>query len=146
MTGFEVAEVFVVGQIGVEGDGVFDAANVRERDDVPEILGHDVEGEEIYVTRIVGLFFSVRSARDGVAEVGAASAAGARLWTLESGFDLDAAKDAAAIDDEVVAGGIAPGFGDGESVGGGAGHELQFDPFAATFRVAERIFHKGSSR
>ena len=45
------------------------------------------------------------------------------------------------FDDEVIAGAIAPGFGDDEAVGVGASHKLQLDPLAAALRVAETFVH-----
>jgi hypothetical protein len=44
-------------------------------------------------------------------------------------------QDLAPGDDEVEAGAVAPGFGDGEAVGCGAGHEVELDPFAALLGV-----------
>ena len=43
---------------------------------------------------------------------------------------LHAVERAALADDEIEGSGVAVGFGDGESLSGGAGHELQFDPLS----------------
>jgi hypothetical protein len=42
---------------------------------------------------------------------------------------------AAALDGDVVAAGVSPGFGDVESALGDAGHEIEFGPLAAMFGV-----------
>jgi len=51
------------------------------------------------------------------------------------GFDLDAEDASVVFEHEVVGGGVAPGFGEHESVLGGAGHEAEFGPLAAEFAV-----------
>ena len=145
MPSLEVLEISVAGAGGVEQQRIRNRAQIGERDDVPEIEWDDEQGEEIDLGGGVSADFFVGAAGDGVAQVGAARAI-LVLGGLQGGFDLDAAKDGALLDDEVVAGGIAPGLGDGQSVGGGAGHELQFDPFAAAFGVAEAGEHKSGSR
>ena len=50
-------------------------------------------------------------------------------------FDLDAEEASVVVDGEVVGSGVSPGFGDAESLLGGAGHEAHFGPLSALFGV-----------
>lgn len=134
--------------VGVEVDGKAGAAHVGDRDDVPDIFRDDVEGEEVDLGGEVGASRRLAggSAGDGVAEVGAGSAAWFHGREHDGGLDLHPLEASAVLDDEVVAGGVAPGLGDGESVMGGAGHELQLDPLAAFFGMDDGFHDQGAGR
>jgi hypothetical protein len=55
----------------------------------------------------------------------------------DGAFDLDAAEAAAVVSDEIVGGGVSPGFGYAELQFQGSGDETELRPFAARFRVAD---------
>jgi hypothetical protein len=96
-------------------------------EDVPEVFGDDVGGEEVY-------FF------DGVAAAAAVGFEGAEVSVAQAvaaGFDLHAEQAASVLEAYVVGGGISPGLGDVEAFAQGLRHELEFDPLAAFFEVAE---------
>ena len=94
-------------------------------EDVPGVGGDDVSGDEVDVAGRVGLSVGVEVAFEGVA----AAAGGA--------FDLDATKMAAVVGEDVVGSAVSPGAKDAESEFDGAGHEAEFDPLAANFRVRD---------
>ena len=82
-------------------------------DDVPDVEGDDVGGDEVDV------FFGV----DGAGFAGGVSGAGF-VGLGADGFgalDLNAVEAVAVVEDEVVAAGVSPGLGDAEVAGGGAG-------------------------
>ena len=53
----------------------------------------------------------------------------------QHGLDLNAPKDLAGADDDVVAVAISPGFSDGESEGCGFSHKSKFGEFPAMFAI-----------
>jgi hypothetical protein len=93
-------------------------------EDVPDVFGDDVDGEEVDLMAGVVL---AAAGFDG-ADVSAVLAG-------DGGFDLDAEEVSVALDGDVVTGGVSPGLGDVEAALGDAGHEIQFGPFAAMFGV-----------
>ncbi len=132
--GFQVAEIAVLALVGVKKDGVPGPLYSGSGNDVPEVFGDDVEGEEIDLVGGIAFHLPSRRPRDCVAHVRLARFPG-------GGFHLHTVEYAVGFHNEIVAGGIAPGFGDGEPVGGGAGHELQLDPLAAPLGVANHSCH-----
>lgn len=92
-------------------------------EDIPDVFGDDVDGEEVDL--VAGVTLAAGLDSDDVSAVLAG----------DGGFDLDAEKMSAALDSDVVAGGVSPGLGDVESALGDAGHEIEFGPLAAMFGV-----------
>jgi hypothetical protein len=128
-SGFEEVPGFFVGFVflGVAAGGEQEIAAEDGDDfggkDIPDIFWDYVDGEEIdlvagvvVVAGLDGDDISVELAGDG-------------------GFNLDTEEVAVAFDGAVVAGGVSPGLGDAEAALGNAGHENEFGPFAAMFRV-----------
>jgi len=106
--------------VGVEADA-FALAYGFDGDDVPDVFGDDVGDEEIDFGG--GIDKAVGSAGfDAVAGLGVAG----------GGFDLDAEKAAAEVDDRVVALTVSPGDADAEAEMGGAGEEGGLGGFSAT--------------
>jgi hypothetical protein len=87
-------------------------------DDVPDVEGDDVGGEEVGVFAGVGDVLAV----DVVGGAGFVSV-GAEAF---GAFGLDAPEAGAVVDDEVVALAVSPGLGDGEVKAEGAGQEGGF--------------------
>ena len=135
MPGFEEAEVTVGGAARIEESAATDTRHFGNRDDVPEIEGDYEAGEEINVLGAIGAVLAFFIAGTDAAHVSARRATRGVADAEHGGLDLDAPKEPATLDDEVVAGRVTPRLGDGESFAGGAGHKLQFDPFAATLVV-----------
>ena len=78
----------------------------------------------------------------GVAQVGY-EVAGLQVAGLKGcGFDLDADEASAEVEDYVVLGGVAQGFGQLEAEFGGLSHETKLGPLASLFVVAD--VHAGS--
>ena len=119
--GFFVAGVFGVGAMRGEDNGrLCDEGFGGE--DIPDIVLDKVDGEVIDLPGGVGVL------------VGGVKAAGVGAAVPAVGaFGLDALEAAILFDAYVVAGRVSPGLGDVEAAFGGAGHEEQFDPFAALF-------------
>ena len=122
--GFFVGFVFLGVAAGVEHEVAATYGDQGGGEDVPDIFGDDVDGEEIDLVSGVEL----AAAGFEAADVSAVEAG-------DGGFDLDAEEVAVAFDGAVVAGGVSPGFGDVEAALGDAGHEDEFGPFAAMFGV-----------
>ncbi len=110
-----------------------------EGDDVPELGGNDISGDEVEVMESVG-----NAVRINVAFVGAGAVA------ASSGLDLNAEEVGALAafvgggflrsdQADVVRGGVSPGTDDGETEFGGAGHEEELGPFALKFEVRENV-------
>jgi hypothetical protein len=123
MPGFFVRFVFLVGAAGGEEEVAAEDGDDFGGEDIPDVFGDDVDGEEVDL--VAGVIVVAGLDRDDVSAVLAG----------DGGFDLDAEKASAALDGEVVAGGVSPGFGDVESALGDAGHEIEFGPLAAMFGV-----------
>ena len=94
-------------------------------DDVPDVEGDDVGGDEIELVAAVG-----DSVGGDVAFVGVAA-------LVFGGLDLDADEASFVLDGEVVGGGVSPRAGDAEALLGGAGHKEKLGPLAALFGVAD---------
>src|SRR5579863_1397568 len=92
-------------------------------DDVPEIQRNNVGGHEVKVVR--GVESAPATQHESIVLEPSA----------HGGLDLNTQKMAIALDDEVVVGGIAPGFSDDEAVLGGADHETHLGPLAVLFGV-----------
>ena len=100
----------------------------RGRDQIPDVFGNDVGGEDVdLLERVVTLSVVVGME---LAEVSGAGAHG-------GGLHLNAKIVALVFDADVVGLGISPGLADGEAALGCRRHELQFDPFAALFVTSE---------
>jgi hypothetical protein len=124
--GLDVALIFLAFASGGEQEVATQDGADLGGDDVPDVLGDDVDGEEIDLAGLVVLVAAGLEAADvSVAEAG------------DGGLDLHAQEAAAMVDGEVVAGGVSPGLGDVESVLGGAGHEAEFGPLATLFVVLD---------
>jgi len=96
--------------VGVEAEHGLGGADF-DGDDVPDVEGDDVGGDEVDV----GAGVDGASFADGVGGAGFVGA-GADAF---SAFDLDAVESGAVVEDEVVAAAVAPGLGDAESEAGG---------------------------
>jgi len=121
MPGFFVGGVFGFLAVGSEED-VGLGVSGGEGEDVPDVDGDDVGGEEVDL-------------RGGVrgAVVVEAAAIGFFLAALQGAFDLDAEEVAEVVDGEVVGSGVSPGLGENEAELGGALHETEFGPLSAEF-------------
>ena len=96
---------------------------------VPEIERHDVGDEEVDVVgRVDGAAFA-----DGVSGASFVGAGAERV----GGFDLNAEKAVAVVEDEVVALGVSPGLGDAEAELGGLGKKGGFRTLAGALGVFE---------
>ena len=93
-----------------------------EGEDVPDVGGDDVGGEEVDLRGGVG-----------GAVVVEAAAVGLFLAALQGALDLDAEEVAEVVDGEVVGSGVSPGLGENEAELGGALHETEFGPLSAEF-------------
>jgi len=125
--GFAVElEAAAAGMVGAEAEG-FHGSEGGDGDDVPGVVGNDVGSEEVEVAGGVGGLAAMAAA--GADAIGVALGDG-------NGLDLDAAEDAAGIDNEVVEGGVAVGFGDGEAQACGLMEESQFGEFSLALGVA----------
>jgi hypothetical protein len=122
--GFFVRFVFLGGAAGSEEEVAAEADDDLGGEDVPDVFGDDVHGEEVDL--VAGVVLAA-AGFDGD-DVSAVLAG-------DGGFDLDTEKVSAALDSDVVAGGVSPGLGDVESALGDAGHEIEFGPLAAMFGV-----------
>ena len=100
------------------------AASGGEGNDVPDLDGNDVGGDEVEHA------FAVRdSVGVDVTFVGAGGVVAA------SGFDLHAQEISVVLDSDVVGRGVSPRTDDGEALLGGAGHEQKLGPLAALLEV-----------
>jgi hypothetical protein len=125
MPGFFVGGVFGFIAVGGEED-IGLGVGGGEGEDVPDVGGDDVGGEEVDLGGSVG---------DAV--VVEAAAVGIFLAALEGAFDLHAEEVAEMVDGEVVGSVVSPGLGEDEAEFGGAEHEAEFGPFAAEFVVRD---------
>ena len=123
MPGFFVGGVFLAWVAGGEQEVAAEDGDDFGGEDIPDVFGDDVDGEEVHL--VVGVVLAAGLDGDDVS----VELAG------DGGFDLDAEESSAALDGAVVAGGVAPGLGDVKAPFGRAGHEDQFGPFAAMFGV-----------
>ena len=124
MPGFFVGGVFLARAAGVEEEVAAEGDDDFGGEDVPDVFGDNVDGEEVDL--VAGVVLAA-AGFDG-ADVSAVLAG-------DGGFDLDAEEVSVALDGDVVTGGVSPGLGDVEAAFGDAGHEIQFGPFAAMFGV-----------
>jgi len=97
-----------------------------EGEDVPDVGGDDVGGEEVDLGRGVG-----------GAVVVEAAAVGIFLAALESALDLDTEEVAEVVDGEVVGGIVSAGAGEYEAEFGGAELETEFGPLSAELGVLD---------
>jgi hypothetical protein len=97
-----------------------------EGEDVPDVGGDDVGGEEVDLGRGVG-----------GAVVVEAAAVGIFLAALESALDLDTEEVAEVVDGEVVGGIVSAGAGEYEAEFGGAELETEFCPLSAELGVLD---------
>jgi len=128
--------VFFVGVAGIAGAHAYRAVAQSDGggNDVPDVFGNDVDGEELEVGELVGLAFPrAQRGEEGRAASGTVSGTD----TAVSGFHLHADEAVAEIDDDVVAGGLAEGFVEVEAVSCGLGHEAELGPLAALFRISD---------
>ncbi len=125
--GFQVGEVLVARTAGIELNAVI-RATLGKRHDVPDVLRDDEECHEVDLVRLIHLVTSAAVTLIMATKV------------IHGGLHLDTKESSAVLDGEVVAGGVSPGLADGEAVVGGAGHELQLDPFAAALGVLDHTF------
>src|SRR5580704_10815712 len=102
--------------------------NEASRDEIPGILGHDVDGEKIDIVERVRAL----RATSQVAEISRALAVG-------SGFHLDPHDAGAEIEGDVEGGGFAPGRQHLEAMADGLDHEHQLDPLAALLETLEEL-------
>ena len=110
------------GAVGAEMEhGV--ALEGLDGDDVPDVFGDDVSGEEVDV--VLGVVVGVAAAFDRVL------AAVVRGGT----FDLHAPEAVAGIDHDVVGVALSPESGDGETQAGCSGQERGLGGFSATLAV-----------
>jgi hypothetical protein len=100
----------------VEAEG-FAAAEGGDGDDVPDVVGDEPGGEEMYIAGGVGTFDVTAAA--GVDLVGVAARMGGRL-------DLDAEEAAPGVEDDVVGSGVAVGLHGDETESGGSIEEGEF--------------------
>src|SRR5450631_350287 len=99
-------------------------------DDVPDVEGDDVGGDEVDVFLGVG----------GASFAGGIGGAGF-VGTGTDGFgafDLNAVEAASVVEDEVVAQAVAPGFGDAEFEVGGLVEETGFGAFSGDLGIFAR--------
>ena len=101
--------------------------------DVPDVLGDHVGGEEIEGSALI--------TATGGADVAFVAAFGPAAG---GGFDLHADEVAVGFDDGVVTGGISPGIENLEAVFGGGGDKLKLGPLAATFAILNPDFYGGA--
>jgi len=109
--GFFVALVLVSFAVRGQDHGGL-AEEFTDGEDVPNVVGDDVDGE------VVDLVGGVGALMEGIerTRVGASGPA-------IGGLDLDAQESSVMLETDVVAGRVSPGFGNVESTPGGAGHE-----------------------
>ena len=129
----ELVPIFFVGSPaaggvgGVEHDGgLFAADDAFAGDDVPDVFGDDVGGNEIEIATLV--------AAPCGADIALVAAFGP---AIAGGLDLHADEVSVGFDDRVVAGGVSPGVENLEAVFGGGGDKLQFRPLAAALVVLD---------
>ena len=91
-----------------------------EGEDVEDVGGDDVGGEEVDLVGGVGDAVVVEVAFVGVAAV------------EDGAFDLDAEEVAVVVDGEVVGGAVSAGPGEDEAEFGGAELETEFGPLSAS--------------
>src|SRR5438552_5792447 len=98
------------------------------RNDVPSVAGNNVSGQEIDVGGCVAMFYAA-AGRSGDA-IGVAIDDG-------DGFYLYAEEAGTGIHDEIVAGTVAEGPGDGEAESAGTPEKTHFSPLALAFGLCE---------
>lgn len=121
--GFFVGRIFLMLAAGGEEEVAAEDGDDFGGEDIPDIFGDDVDGEEVDL--VAGV---VRAAGLDCDDVSAALAGC-------GGLDLDAEETAVALRGDVVAGGVSPGLGGAESSLDDSGHEDEFGPLAAMFGV-----------
>jgi len=122
--GFFVGGVFLVGAAGGEEEVAAERDDNFGGEDVPDVFEDQVDGEEVDLAPGVELAAAGFDG-DDVSAVGAGN----------GGFDLDTEKMSAALDGDVIAGGISLGLGSVKPALGDAGHEIEFGPLAAMLGV-----------
>ncbi len=125
--GFEIAIEACAAFPGRKPDRSFLGADAAGGDDVPDVDGDDVGGDEVN--------FPEKKAH--TLGGGQAAGVGLRPDLMDGGFDLDAIGQAVALDHEIVGGGVAPGLGDAELLLDGTGDEADFGPLAALGAISE---------
>jgi len=125
--GFEIAIEACAAFPGREPDRSFLGAHAAGGDDVPDVDGDDVGGDEVN--------FPEKKAH--TLGGGQAAGVGLRPDLMDGGFDLDAIGQAVALDHEIVGGGVAPGLGDAELLFNGTGDEADLGPLAALGTISE---------
>ena len=133
--GLEQVPGFTVGFEAIGGSGLavrIEAEHGRGRadfdgDDVPDVEGHNMGGEEVdVVAGVDGASFA-----DGV---GGAGFVGLGTDGF-GGFDLHAPEALSVVENEVVAEAVAPGLGDAESEAGSAVEEGGFGALAGDLGI-----------
>jgi hypothetical protein len=122
--GFFVGGVFLALAAGGEEEVAAEGDYYFGGEDVPDVFGDDVDGEEVDLAAGVGALAAGLDSDDVSAALASCG-----------GLDLDAEEMAVAFDGDVVAGGVSPRLGDVEAALGDAGHEDEFGPLAAMFWV-----------
>jgi hypothetical protein len=126
MPGFFVLGVFGILAVGGEED-VGLVVGGGQREDVEDVGGDYVGGEEVDLVGGVGRAVVVEVAFVGVAAV------------EDGAFDLDAEEVALVVDYEVVGGVVPVGLGEDEAYFYGAEDEVEFGPLSAEFGVMDVV-------
>ena len=96
--------------------------------DVPSFVRNDIGGQEINIGGGIASFYPAAG--------GSADAVGSAIDNRDR-FHLHPKKAGASIHDEIVAGIVAEGPGDGEAESAGAPEKTHFSPLALTFSLCE---------
>lgn len=141
--GFLVSRVFGAWAVRGEENLVLSVSG-GEGDDVPDLLGNNIRGDEVEQAGAVRDSIGVDVALIGTGAVAAlgglnlhAQDGGAWVGAFGTGFLWVGIFWTEKSD--VVRGGVSPGTEDGESVFGGAGHEEKLGPFAALLVVIDDV-------
>jgi hypothetical protein len=115
----------LVAVVGSEVEGLVAGCDL-ERNDVPEVDGNEIDGEDV---ELAGQVMDASLAND-VAGVRAIAAEG-------GGLDLDAHVVSVVLDSDVVAGGVSVRTGDAHAASGGASHETELGPLTTLFAACD---------
>jgi len=111
---------------GIQADGSGGGQEcLLRREDVPDLLGNDHDGEEVHFAD------EVSAGTISPAEVAAVGGA----VVMGDGLDLHALEMSAVLDADIIAFGVAPGLEDCEPVLCGIGHETELRPVATAFEI-----------
>src|SRR5437762_919788 len=102
------------------------------RNDVPSVAGNNVSGQEIDVGGGIAAFYPA---------AGGSGDAVAGTSHDGDGFHLYAVEAGTGIHDEIVAGIVAEGPGDGEAESAGGPEKTHFSPLALAFAVMRGVAH-----